>query len=59
MRKVFIKVNLYYVFKLYINLGHVFRDNNKRVYFMKEVEQLLINYYENNNIECKIKSIYI
>ncbi len=53
-KPVMIKINLYTVFKFYINLGHVFRDENKRVYFMEEVEQLLINYYEKNNIEYKI-----
>ncbi|HII4525545.1 hypothetical protein WHY20_12685 [Clostridium perfringens] len=53
-KPVFIKVNLYTVFKFYINLGYVFRDKNKRVYHMEEVEQLLIDYYEKNNIEYKI-----
>ncbi|MDM0558396.1 hypothetical protein [Clostridium perfringens] len=53
-RPVIIKVSLYDVFKFYVNLGHVFRDKNKRVYSMEEVEQLLINYYEKNNIEYKI-----
>ncbi|XZI45140.1 hypothetical protein ACSXEH_00270 [Clostridium perfringens] len=51
---IIIKVDLYTVFKFYINLGHVFRDKNGRVYSMEEVEQLLINYYEKNNIEYKI-----
>lgn len=50
---VIIKVNLYTIFKFYINLGHVFRDKNKRVYPMEEVEQLLIDYYEKNNIKYK------
>lgn len=53
-RPVIIKVSLYDVFKFYVNLGHVFRDKNKKVYSMEEVEQLLINYYEKNNIEYKI-----
>lgn len=53
-RPVIIKVNLYDVFKFYVNLGHVFRDKNKRIYSMEEVEQLLINYYKKNNIEYKI-----
>ena len=53
-KPVFIKVNLYTVFKFYINLGYVFRDKNKKVYSMEEVEQLIINYYEKNNIEYKI-----
>ncbi|MCX0394915.1 hypothetical protein LI038_10875 [Clostridium perfringens] len=48
---VIIKVNLYTVFKFYINLGHVFRDKNKKVYTMEEVEKLLIDYYEKNNID--------
>lgn len=48
---IIIKVDLYTVFKFYINLGHVFRDKNKRVYSMEEVEQLLIDYYEKNNIK--------
>ncbi|MDM0478861.1 hypothetical protein QTH27_13890 [Clostridium perfringens] len=51
---VIIKVNLYTVFKFYINLGHVFRDKNKKVYTIEEVEQLLIDYYEKNNIDYKI-----
>jgi transcription elongation factor Elf1 len=53
-KPVIIKVDLYTVFKFYINLGYVFRDRNKKVYTMEEVEQLLINYYEKNNIEYKI-----
>ncbi|EOU1580135.1 hypothetical protein ACSXDI_06190 [Clostridium perfringens] len=48
---VIIKVNLYTVFKFYINLGHVFRDKDKKVYSIEEVEQLLIDYYEKNNID--------
>lgn len=48
---VIIKVNLYTVFKFYINLGHIFRDKNKKVYTMEEVEKLLIDYYEKNNID--------
>lgn len=52
-RPVIIKVSLYDVFKFYVNLGHVFRDKNKKVYTMEEVEQLLINYYEKNNIDYK------
>ncbi|ELC8342871.1 hypothetical protein QYB73_002928 [Clostridium perfringens] len=51
---IIIKVYLYTVFKFYINLGHVFRDKNGRVYSMEEVEKLLINYYEKNNIQYKI-----
>ncbi|WP_415337546.1 hypothetical protein [Clostridium perfringens] len=43
-KPVFIKVNLYTVFKFYINLGNAFRNN--RNYFMEMVEQLLIDYYE-------------
>lgn len=57
-KPIFIKVNLYTVFKFYINLGYVFRDKNKRVYTMEEVEQLLIDYYEKNNIDYKIQGIY-
>lgn len=53
-KPIIIKVDLYTVFKFYIKLGHVFRDKNKKVYSMEEVEQLLINYYEKNNIEYKI-----
>lgn len=48
---IIIKVDLYTVFKFYINLGHVFRDKNGKVYSMEEVEQLLIDYYEKNNIK--------
>ncbi|ELC8454420.1 hypothetical protein QYB49_002775 [Clostridium perfringens] len=51
---IIIKVDLYTVFKFYINLGYVFRDKNKKVYSMEEVEQLIINYYEKNNMEYKI-----
>lgn len=51
---IIIKVSLYDVFKFYVNLGHVFRDENKRVYTIEEVEQILINYYEKNNIYYKI-----
>lgn len=51
---IIIKVDLYTVFKFYINLGHVFRDKNKKVYSMEEVEQLIINYYKKNNMEYKI-----
>ncbi|MCX0380715.1 hypothetical protein LI055_13965 [Clostridium perfringens] len=54
---IIIKVNLYTVFKFYINLGHVFRDKNKKVYSMEEVEQLLIDYYENNNINMEENSL--
>lgn len=53
-KPVIIKVSLYDVFKFYVNLGHVFRDGNKRVYSMEEVEQLIINYYEKNNIDYRI-----
>ena len=51
---IIIKVDLYTVFKFYINLGYVFRDKNKKVYSMEEVEQLIINYYKKNNMEYKI-----
>ena len=51
---IIIKVDLYTVFKFYINLGHVFRDKNGKVYSMEEVEQLIINYYKKNNMEYKI-----
>lgn len=53
-KPVIIKVSLYDVFKFYVNLGHVFRNKNRKVYSIEEVEQLLINYYEKNNIEYKI-----
>lgn len=52
-KPIIIKVNLYDVFKFYVNLGHVFRDKNKRIYTMEEVEKLIINYYEKNNIDYK------
>lgn len=48
------KITLYTVYKFYINLGIVFRDENKRYYDMEEVEQLLIDYYEKNKIDYKI-----
>lgn len=51
---IIIKVDLYTVFKFYINLGHVFRDNNRKVYSLEEVEQLLIDYYEKHNIDYKL-----
>lgn len=50
---VFDKVSIYNVFKFYINLGIVFRDKNKRYYTMEEVEQIIIDYYKNNNVEYR------
>lgn len=47
------EVNLYDVFMFYIKLERVFRDKNNKVYTMQEVEQLIIDYYEKNNIEYK------
>lgn len=44
---VYVKVSIYTVFKYYINLGIVFRNQNKRYYTMEEVEQLLKEYYKN------------
>lgn len=51
---VIIKVNIYTVFKFYINLGYVFRDKNKRVCSMEEIEKLPIGYYKSNNTSYKI-----
>lgn len=39
---------VYTVFKYYINLGTTFRDDKKIYYTMKEIEELLIDYYKNN-----------
>lgn len=50
----FAKVNLYTVFKFYINLGIVFRDESKRYYTLEEAEQRIIAYYQENNIDYKI-----
>lgn len=36
-KSVFAKVNIYTVFKFYINLGIIFRDKNNRYYSMEEV----------------------
>lgn len=53
-KPVFAKVNLYIVFKFYINLGIVFRDENKRYYSLEEAEQKIIDYYQENNIDYKL-----
>lgn len=53
-KPVFAKVNLYIVFKFYINLGIVFRDENKRYYSLEEAEQRMIDYYQENNIDYKL-----
>lgn len=54
IRPVFIRVNLYNVFKFYINLGIVFRDKNKKYYTLEEAEQKIIKYYKKNNIEYEL-----
>ena len=54
-KPIFAKVNLYMVFKFYINLGIVFRDKNKRYYTLEEAEQRIIEYYQENGIDYKIK----
>lgn len=54
---IFAKVNLYTVFKFYINLGIVFRDKNKRYYTLEEAEQKNIDYYQENNIDYKIEML--
>ena len=54
-RPIFAKVNLYTVFKFYVNLGIVFRDENKRYYSLEEAEQRIIDYYQENNIDYKIE----
>ena len=53
-KPVFAKVNLYTVFKFYINLGIVFRDENKRYYSLEEAEQRIIAYYQDNNINFEL-----
>ena len=45
------KISIYTVFKYYINLGIVFRNDKKRYYTMEEVERVLIDYYNNKNIK--------
>lgn len=54
----FAKVNIYTVFKFYINLGIVFRDKNKRYYTLEEAEQRIIDYYKENNIDYKIEELH-
>jgi len=54
IKPVYAKVNLYTVFKFYINLGIVFKDKNKKLYSMEEAEQKIIEYYKKNNIEYEI-----
>ena len=51
---IFIKVSIYTVFKFYINLGIIFRDKKNKFYTMEEVEQLLIKYYKEHNIDYEI-----
>lgn len=53
-KPVFAKVNLYIVFKFYVNFGIVFREKNKRYYTLEEAEQRIIDYYKKNNIVYKI-----
>lgn len=57
-KPVFTKVNLYTVFKFYVNLGIVFRDKNKRYYTLEEAEQMIIDYYKENNINYKIELLH-
>ena len=54
IKAVYAKVNLYTVFKFYINLGIVFKDKNKKLYSMEEAEKKIIEYYKKNNIDYKI-----
>ncbi|MDY3206705.1 hypothetical protein [Clostridium baratii] len=51
---IFMKVSIYTVFKFYINLGIVFRDKKNKFYTMEEVEQLLVKYYKEHNIDYEI-----
>lgn len=53
-KPVFAKVNLYTVFKFYVNLDIVFRDESKRYYSLEEAEQKIIDYYQENNIDYKL-----
>ncbi|MDB2124333.1 hypothetical protein [Clostridium paraputrificum] len=53
-RPIFAKVNLYTVFKFYVNLDIVFRDDSKRYYSLEEAEQKIIDYYQENNIDYKL-----
>ena len=50
---VYVKISIYTVFKYYINLGIVFRDKNKRYYTIEGVEQIIVDYYKNNNVEYR------
>lgn len=57
-KAVFAKVNLYTVFKFYIYLDIVFRDENKRYYSLEEAEQRIIDYYQENNIDYKLDLLH-
>lgn len=57
-KPVFARVNLYTVFKFYINLCIVFRDESKRYYSLEEAEQKIIDYYQENNVDYKIELLH-
>ena len=57
-KPVFAKVNLYTVFKFYVNLDIVFRDESKRYYSLEEAEQKIIDYYQENNVDYKIELLH-
>lgn len=57
-KPVFAKVNLYTVFKFYINLGIVFRDESGMYYSLEEAEQRIVDYYQENNIDYKLDLLH-
>ena len=54
LKPMFGSINLYSVFKFYINLGIVIKDKNKRFYMLEEVEEILIEYYKEHNIDYEV-----
>lgn len=54
LKPIFGSINLYSVFKFYINLGIVLKDKNKRLYMLEEVEEKIIQYYKKHNIDYEV-----